>query len=79
MVSEENEQYIAERDVWTDPVSHQPVDQATAKHQSFYAGHMYHFGTLVNKQTFDQDPELWIPTPHASVTSASLSSIGEAK
>jgi YHS domain-containing protein len=79
MASEESEQYIAERDVWTDAVSHQPVDPATAQHRSFYAGHMYHFATLVNKQTFDQDPQLWAPTAHASVTSASLSSIGEAK
>jgi YHS domain-containing protein len=67
-----------ERDIWTDPVSHQPVDGTRSKHQSFYAGHMYHFETLVNKQTFDEDPQLWISTAHAGVTSATLSPIGEA-
>ncbi|MDQ2801062.1 MAG: YHS domain-containing protein [Armatimonadota bacterium] len=63
----------AGHDVWTDPVSHVAVDPDTAKHRSFYAGKMYHFADLVNKRTFDEDPQLWIPTPHASETSASLS------
>ena len=66
-----------ERDVWVDPVSHEPVDSHKSRHQSFYAGHMYHFVTLVNKETFDQDPQLWISTPHAAQNSASLSAIGE--
>ena len=79
MASEESERYVEERDVWVDPVGHQAVEPATAEHQSFYAGHMYHFASLVNKQTFDQDPQLWVPTAHASVTSASLSTTGEAK
>ena len=68
-----------DRDVWVDPVSHQPVDPAHSKHRSFYAGHMYHFVDRVNKETFDQDPQLWIPTAHASETSAALSPIGEAQ
>lgn len=79
MASESSEQYIEERDVWVDPVSHQPVDRVTSHNRSFYAGHMYHFASLVNKQTFDQDPQLWVPTAHASVTSAAISSIGEAQ
>lgn len=78
MAIDATEQYIEERDVWVDPVSHQPVERG-APHRSFYAGHMYHFTTLVNKQTFDQDPQLWVPTAHASVTSATLSPIGEAQ
>ena len=68
---------IADKDVWTDPVSHEPVDWEQSKHRSFYNGHMYHFATLVNKQTFDQDPQLWISTPHAAQNSASLNAIGE--
>lgn len=66
-----------EHDVWTDPVSHRPVDPATSRNQSFYAGKMYHFEDGVNKRTFDDDPQLWVSTPHASETSAHLSPIGE--
>ncbi len=79
MASELGQEIAEQRDVWVDAVSHAPVEPGRADHRSFYAGHMYHFETLVNKQTFDEDPQLWIPTAHASVTSASLSSIGEAK
>ena len=61
-----------ERDVWVDPVSHEAVDPQQSRHQSFYSGHMYHFTTLVNKQTFDQDPQLWVPTAHGSLNSANL-------
>ena len=77
MASDESERYIEERDVWVDPVGHQPVDPAAVQHQSFYAGHLYHFASLTNKQTFDQDPQLWVSTAHASTTSAHLSPIGE--
>jgi len=66
-----------QHDVWTDPVSHMPVDPAKSRNQSFYAGKMYHFEDGVNKQTFDEDPQLWVSTPHASETSAHLSPIGE--
>jgi hypothetical protein len=38
---------------------------------------MYHFEDLTNKQTFDQDPQLWVSTPHASETSASVDPIGQ--
>ncbi len=62
---------------FVDPVSQQPVDPRTAPHQSFYAGRHFYFTDLTNKQTFDGDPQLWVSTPHASVTSASLSPIGE--
>ena len=61
-----------ERDIWVDVVSHEPVDPEHAKYQSFFNGHLYHFNDLVNKQTFDQDPMLWVSTPHASETSASV-------
>lgn len=62
----------AGHDVWVDAVSHEPVDPKTAKHRSFYNGKMYHFADMVNKKTFDDDPQLWIPTPHATETSANL-------
>lgn len=67
----------AEHDVWTDPVSHGEVDPAKSKHKSFYAGKMYHFEDLTNKQTFDEDPQLWVSTPHASEISSHLSPTGE--
>lgn len=79
MSSAEGQQMADERDVWVDAVSHQAVDWSASHHRSFYAGHMYHFVSLSNKQTFDQDPQLWVPTAHASVTSATLSPIGEAQ
>lgn len=66
-----------EKDIWVDVVSHESVDPRQSKHRSFYAGHMYHFGSLVNKQTFDEDPQLWVRTAHASQTSAHLSPLGE--
>lgn len=77
MSSTENKQQAEERDIWVDPVSHEPVDRALSRDQSFYAHHMYHFVSRSNKQTFDADPELWISTPHSSPTSAALSPIGE--
>ncbi len=76
MPSHDANSYANGRDIFTDPVSHESVDPADALHRSFYEGHMYHFASLVNKQTFDQDPQLWVSTPHASVTSASLSPPG---
>jgi YHS domain-containing protein len=67
----------AEHDVWVDPVSHREVDPSISQHESFYAGRHYHFADLTSKQTFDEDPQLWVSTPHASETSASLSPTGE--
>lgn len=64
-------------DVWVDAVSHRPVDPATSRNKSFYAGKMYHFEDRTNKQQFDEDPQLWVSTAHASETSAHLSPIGE--
>ncbi len=58
--------------VWIDPVSHKPVDPAASRDRSFFNGKMYHFADGINKRTFDEDPELWVSTPHASETSASL-------
>ena len=63
-------------DVWIDAVTHVTVDPKS-RYQSFYAGKHYHFMDAVNKRTFDDDPQLWVSTPHASETSASLSPIGE--
>ena len=60
------------RRVELDPVSHLEVDPDRAVAKSFYRGHMYYFTSRVNKETFDDDPQLWIPTPHASMTSAAL-------
>ncbi len=68
-----------QHDVWIDPVSHQPVDPAKSRDRSFYAGKMYHFEDNVNKRTFDDDPQLWVSTAHASDISSSLSPIGEAQ
>ena len=66
-----------DHDVWTDPVSHQSVDPAESRDRSFYNGRMYHFVDRVNKGVFDEDPQLWVSTAHASETSASLSPTGE--
>jgi YHS domain-containing protein len=55
-----------------DPVSHEEVDPDQAAGRSYYRGRTYHFATLVNKRTFDDDPQLWIPTPHASMNSANI-------
>ncbi len=62
----------AEHDVWTDPVSHLEVKPDGAHHSSFYNGKTYHFSDKTNKQVFDEDPQLWVSTAHASETSASL-------
>jgi YHS domain-containing protein len=66
-----------DRDVWEDAVSHERVDPRTSSHQSFYAGRHFHFVSVTNKRIFDEDPQLWVSTPHASDQSASLSPIGE--
>jgi len=68
---------VSDHDVWVDPVSHQPVDPARSKDRSFFNGKMYHFVDRVNKRTFDEDPELWVSTPHASETSASLTPVAD--
>jgi len=60
------------RTVMIDPVSHEPVEPGMAAGRSFFNGHTYHFRTLVNKRTFDDDPELWISTPHSSMNSAAI-------
>jgi YHS domain-containing protein len=65
-----------ERDVFVDPVSHEDVDPENFAGRSYYHGHMYYFTSRVNKDMFDDDPELWVPTPHASLTSASMAPAG---
>lgn len=67
----------AEHDVWTDPVSHFAVDPEKSKYRSFYNGKTYHFSDAVSKHTFDENPELWVSTPHASEISSHLSPTGE--
>jgi len=64
-------------DVWIDAVSHEAVSEHDHHYQSFYDGKHYHFKDSVNKQTFDEDPQLWVSTAHASQTSAHLSATGE--
>ena len=61
-----------DHDVWVDAVSHQAADPAQSRDRSFYEGKMYHFVDGVNKEIFDQDPQLWVSTAHASETSSSL-------
>jgi YHS domain-containing protein len=68
---------IDERDVFVDPVSHQSVDPDSFAGRSYYNGHMYYFTSRVNKDTFDDDPELWVPTPHCSLTSANLTPVAD--
>lgn len=69
--------YADARDVLTDPVSHESVGPDDAVGKTFYAGHMYYFTSRANKETFDDDPELWASTAHVSQTSAHVSPIGE--
>jgi YHS domain-containing protein len=61
-----------DHDIWVDAVSHDVVDPAHSHDRSFYNGKMYHFVDGVNKGVFDSDPQLWVPTAHASETSSSL-------
>ncbi len=67
----------AEHDVWTDAVTHRAVDPDADHHRSFYNGKTYHFESATSKGTFDDDPELWVSTPHASETSAHITPTGE--
>lgn len=77
MASPEGQARGDARDIYVDPVSHEAVDPAPDAGRSFYAGHMYHFASRANKDTFDDDPELWVSTAHVSQTSAHVSPIGE--
>lgn len=56
----------------TDPVSHVTLNRDEAVAKSAYNGTMYYFADRVNKQSFDEDPMLWVSTPHASMTSADV-------
>lgn len=68
-----------EHDVWTDPVSHLEVDPDRSRHSSFYNGVTYHFSDATSKQVFDEDPQLWVSTAHASETSANLPPVEESE
>jgi len=62
-----------DEEIAIDPVSHEDVDMRHAAGKSYYRHQTYYFATIVNKQIFDQDPQLWVPTPHGSMTSSALS------
>jgi YHS domain-containing protein len=68
---------VKDHDVFVDPISHHAVSPETARVKSFYNGRMYYFEDRTNKQVFERDPELWIPTPHASMNSSSISPTDE--
>ena len=67
----------SEHDVWVDVVTHVAVDPDTSRDQSFYNGKTYHFADRTSKETFDEDPQLWVSTPHASETSAHITPTGQ--
>ena len=61
-----------ERDIFTDAVSHEAVNPNSPAGKSFYRGQMYYFTSKANKEIFDADPGLWIPSAHGSVNSSSI-------
>ena len=63
---------IDDRAVYVDPVSHEYVEPGTEAGKSFYNGKTYHFKTRTNLAVFREDPQLWVPTPHATMVSSSL-------
>ncbi|MCW3058426.1 MAG: hypothetical protein JWQ02_247 [Capsulimonas sp.] len=69
--------YLDERDVFVDPVSHIAVDPNNNVGHVFYNGHMYYFSNLTNLQTFKEDPQLWISTAHASMSSSSITPVAD--
>lgn len=64
-------------DLERDPVSHDRVDSESARWHSSYNGKLYHFTTRESKKIFEEDPQLWISTPHASVNSAALEPVND--
>ena len=66
-----------DRDVWTDAVTHNPIDPQGPRLESYYNGKWFHFESADSKAQFDEDPELWASTPHASVQSSHLSPFNE--
>ncbi len=60
------------RNVYVDPVSHEQVDPNNYAARYHFNGRTYHFATVENKQIFNDDPMLWISTPHASVNSSNI-------
>ena len=66
-----------DRDVWTDAVTHREVDLNGPRFQSLHMGRWFHFESADSKAQFDEDPELWASTPHASVESSHLSPFNE--
>ena len=66
-----------EREIFIDPVSHEKLNRETSVGRSVYNGLAYHFTSRVNKDIFDEDPQLWISTPHASLTSVDLTPVDD--
>ncbi len=66
-----------ERLVYNDPVSHEAVNVDGANYKSFYNQKTYFFVNLTNKQIFDEDPSLWISTPHGAQTSSALTPVAD--
>jgi len=60
------------RNVYVDPVSHEQVDPNHFAARTHFNGRTYHFATVENKQIFNDDPMLWISTPHASMNSSNI-------
>ena len=60
------------RNVYVDPVSHEPVDPNNFAGRVHFNGHTYHFATIENKMVFADDPQLWVSTPHASMNSSNI-------
>jgi len=60
------------RNVYVVPVSHEQVDPNHFAGRVHFNGRTYHFATVENKQIFNDDPMLWISTPHASMNSSNI-------
>ena len=56
---------------YEDPICHQTVDPQRAC-KSLYRGHTFYFHSKQCKQTFDQNPQLWVSVSHAEMSSANL-------
>ena len=60
-----------------DPVGHQSVNPDTARWKHFYNGRMYYFTSEENKRTFKEDPQLWVSTPHGSVSPGAIEPVND--
>ena len=51
-----------------DPVGHQTVNPDKAHWKHPYNGRMYYFTSEENRKIFRENPQLWVATPHGSVS-----------